>query len=453
MAESPQSRRSAIALVDGEHYPDVTRDTLRYLEESMGYRVVAIVFLGGTEKLSDPGTMSFNDVPLYTDSGMLEGLRVALSRHRVEEVVDLSDEPVLGYRERFRLISEALAHGVSYRGADFFFRSPDRPYLCEKASIGVWGSGKRVGKTAVSGYLARHLLGKGIRLCVCTMGRGGPPDPELLDVPLEVTDEYLRGRVERGCHAASDHFENAMMGQVVAVGCRRCGGGMAGEPFCSNVRQGAGVACGLDVDTVIFEGSGAAIPPVGVDAVLLAVSAAQPLEYILGYLGPYRLLLTDLVVVTMCEEFLVSSEKLGNLIDGVYAINPTVKVVKTVFRPRPLDDLTGKKVFLASTAPAEAVEVQGRHLARQHGALVIGTSPNLADRGKLEEDLKGAIEAEVMITELKAAGVDTVSRFAKREGKSLVYIENRPVSVEGDLDDGIDHLLELAMERHKARQL
>ncbi|MBU4193555.1 MAG: hypothetical protein KKF66_00970, partial [Actinobacteria bacterium] len=69
------------------------------------------------------------------------------------------------------------------------------------------------------------------------------------------------------------------------------------------------------------------------------------------------------------------------------------------------------------------------------------------------EELKGAIEGEVMITELKAAGVDPVSRFAKREGKSLVYIENRPVSVEGDLDAGIDHLLELAMERHRARQL
>ena len=34
-------------------------------------------------------------------------------------VVDLSDEPVVGYRERFRLASAALAAGARYVGADF----------------------------------------------------------------------------------------------------------------------------------------------------------------------------------------------------------------------------------------------------------------------------------------------------------------------------------------------
>jgi cyclic 2,3-diphosphoglycerate synthetase len=88
-----------------------------------------------------------------------------------------------------------------------------------------------------------------------------------------VTDSYLRARALDGRHAASDHFEDAMMGRVVAVGCRRCGGGMAGKPFYSNVPEGAAIACAQEADVVIFEGSGAAIPPVGMDSVMLAAAA------------------------------------------------------------------------------------------------------------------------------------------------------------------------------------
>jgi cyclic 2,3-diphosphoglycerate synthetase len=274
------------------------------------------------------------------------------------------------------------------------------------------------------------------------MGRGGPAEPELLSTPAEVTDSYLRARALDGRHAASDHFEDAMMGRVVAVGCRRCGGGMAGKPFYSNVPEGAAIACAQEADVVIFEGSGAAIPPVGMDSVMLAAAATQPLPYILGYLGPYRLLLCDLLVVTMCEEILVSSEKLRKLIDGVCSINPEVKVVKTVFKPRPLGELRERKVFLTSTAPPEAIGRQVRHLADEYGARIVGSSANLA----------GAREAEVLATELKAAGVDTVSLFAKENNKELVYLENLPVAIGGDdLEGEIDHLAALARQRAAGR--
>jgi cyclic 2,3-diphosphoglycerate synthetase len=441
----------AIAMVDGEHYPDVISDALRHLEETAGYRLRAIVFLGGTEKLADVSTLSYRGLPVYSGSRSVEDLRRAIEENPCDVVLDLSDEPILGYRERFVLISEALSRGVSYRGADFCFEAPQRPFVCARPSIGVWGSGKRVGKTAVSGYMARYLAEKSVRPCVLTMGRGGPDEPELLGSPEEIKDPYLRLRVEQGFHAASDHFEDAMMANVVTVGCRRCGSGMAGEPFYSNVEKGAEIACSQDCDIVVFEGSGAAIPPVGVDAVLLVVSAVQPHEYILEYLGRYRLLLSDVVVVTICEDFLVSSDKLGKLIDGILSINPGVKVVKTVFRPRPLGDLQGKKIFLTSTTPEEAVGVQAGHLEREYGAVVVGASSSLADRRKLEKDLEGAAGAEVLVTELKAAGVDTVSMFAERQGKELVYMENIPVSIDGNLEERIDHLVALARERYPRR--
>lgn len=453
MKEVIGSSKTAVALIDGEHYPDVTAATLEFIENEQGYRLAALVFLGGTEKLPDPDRFSYKSVPLYSGAGEIEELRRALADHGADTVIDLSDEPVLDYQRRFRLVSEALSMGVDYKGADFHFRAPKRPFLCDKPSIGIWGTGKRVGKTAVSGYTARYLNGKGTRTCVLTMGRGGPARPELLSNPSEVDDGYLRRRVEEGRHAASDHFEDAMMGDIVAVGCRRCGGGLAGEPYYSNVAEGARLACIQDCDVVLFEGSGASIPPVGVDAVLLTVSALQPVENILGYLGPYRFLLSDIVVMTMCEEHLISEEALGKIEDGILSVNCRAHIVRTVFKPRPVASIDGKKVFVVSTAPMEGVKDQANHLGAEYGARIVGYSSNLADRDKLENDLAGAGDAEVLLTELKAAGVDTVSRYAFDEGKDLVYMDNVPVAVSGDLDSELDLLETIAKSKVLERRL
>ena len=81
----------ALALVDGEHYPDVVVDTLASLE----HEVVGAVLLGGTEKLR-AGVPDYG-VPLWSS------LAAALAEADVDVVVDLSDEPVVGPRRRFRL--------------------------------------------------------------------------------------------------------------------------------------------------------------------------------------------------------------------------------------------------------------------------------------------------------------------------------------------------------------
>ena len=105
------------------------------------------------------------------------------------------------------------------------------------------GTGKRVGKTAISGYLARLLAREGFDPGVVSMGRGGPPQPEVIEGhKLEVGSEYLLEALERGAHAASDYYETAALSRVTTVGCRRCGGGLAGEPFVSNVLEGAEIA-------------------------------------------------------------------------------------------------------------------------------------------------------------------------------------------------------------------
>jgi cyclic 2,3-diphosphoglycerate synthetase len=142
----------ALALVDGEHYPPVVRAAIA--AAGRDDQVVAALLLGGTEKLRgapDYG-VPLEDAGRDTAAGMLAAAR----KHAAGRIVDLSDEPVLSDRDRFWLVSHALAAGLSYRGADFEFRPPPRPAAGVPA-IAVIGTGKRIGKTAVSGHLARLL--------------------------------------------------------------------------------------------------------------------------------------------------------------------------------------------------------------------------------------------------------------------------------------------------------
>ncbi|TML22848.1 MAG: hypothetical protein E6G32_07195 [Actinobacteria bacterium] len=143
----------AVVVIDGEHYVSVVRDALATLP----YEVVGVYLAGGTEKLR--GGEEYG-VPRVDD---FEGAEI---------VVDLSDEPVLGPRERFRLASRVLAGGIPYVGADFRFDPPAfEPFPLP--SLAVIGTGKRVGKTAVTGHVARTLA-RDREVVVVAMGRGGP---------------------------------------------------------------------------------------------------------------------------------------------------------------------------------------------------------------------------------------------------------------------------------------
>src|SRR5581483_7768753 len=176
----------AVALIDGEHLAAVVRDALRQLP----YEWEGAILVGGTEKLRGDDEYG---VALIDDFG--DG----------EIVVDLSDDPVLGPLERMRWISRALAAGLPYIGAGFRFDPPELSAF-ELPSISVVGTGKRVGKTAVTARLAR-LLSRDHDVVVVTMGRGGPPEPELVETPPTLED--LVGRSRAGEHAASDHLEIA----------------------------------------------------------------------------------------------------------------------------------------------------------------------------------------------------------------------------------------------------
>src|SRR3712207_3269916 len=172
------------------------------------------------------------------------------------------------------------------------------------------------------------------------MGRGGPPHPEVIEGhEMEVGSAYLLEALQRGSHAASDYYETAALSRVTTVGCRRCGGGLAGEPFVSNVLEGARLANGLDTGVTVFDGSGAAVPPVEVERRVLVAGANQDPEYIVGFLGSYRLMISDLLVLTMSEEPMADAEKVRGIVDGVRGIKADLAVIPAVFRPRPVGEI------------------------------------------------------------------------------------------------------------------
>jgi cyclic 2,3-diphosphoglycerate synthase len=419
--------RRAVVVVDGEHYPPVVRQAL----EDVDADVVGAVLVGGTEKLR--GGEDYG-VPLEPS------VEAAVREHRPDVVVDLSDEPVLGPPERLALASRVLALGVPYEGPDFRFDPPPAAHV-DVPTLAVIGTGKRVGKTAITGHVARRLAATR-RIAVVAMGRGGPPDPETVLVPptIESLLELSRG----GRHAASDHLETALAAGVPTVGCRRCGGGLAGAVAVSNVLEGISQAARIGPDLLVLDGSGAALPPVDARRTLLVTSASQPIDVAAGYLNTYRALISDLVLVTMAEP----ATPHDALVRAMRArARPGTPVIRAVLRPRPLEPVEGERVAFFCTAPEPARAVLGAHLENRHGARVAHVSGALADRARLQEELLD-VRAEVFVVELKAAAVDIVVEEARKRGVRVVIASNDvvPLSGEPELDVELERLATEAVE-------
>ena len=439
----------ALVLVDGEHYPPVLIDAITSLE-GRGYQVVAAVMLGGGEKLSGP--LELGQIPVVSGPSQRDALAHAIASYSPEVVVDLSDDPVVDARARSLLAGVALAAGLPYHGADFRFEPPRRPRLCARPSIAVIGTGKRTGKTAIAAFVARTLAAAGIRPVVVAMGRGGPAVPRLVrGDEHRPTPQELLELARSGEHAAGDVYEDAVLAGVATVGARRAGSGLAGAPFADTLAAAVEVANAEAPDVILLEGSGAAIPPAAADATILVVGGGMPPERLDDPVVPYRLLLADLVVLTMCEEPTVSAHALSALTSRIRDVARGVALVKTVFRPTPRGTVAGRSVFVATTAPSQIGEVLRAHLEAAHGAHVVGITHQLADRSALTQELAQAEGSyEVLVTELKAAAVDVATRAALAAGAEVVFVDNLPVAREGDLAAEVLRLADRARERFEA---
>jgi cyclic 2,3-diphosphoglycerate synthetase len=240
------------------------------------------------------------------------------------------------------------------------------------------------------------------------MGRGGPPEPEVVEAPPSIDELLALSRAGR--HAASDHLEIAAVAGVTTVGCRRAGGGLAGAVFTSNVAAGARIAASRSPDVVVFDGSGAAIPPVATDRRVLVVGRGAEVD---AYLNTYRRLISDVVIAVGVD---------------------VPDAIPAELRLRPLEPLDGRvAVFTAGTTDVAHLDAD-----------VVHVSASLADRQVLRREL-ATIEADTYLVELKAAAIDVVAEHAAANGKRVVLAAN-DVSA-----DGLDAvLLSLLPERAAA---
>jgi len=459
-----KATESMICLVDGEHYLPVTRAAVETLDSMEHIDVKALIFIGGTEKLRTSSPEEYTEMmgrPVYfgDDPHRIPYDLIArlIRKYSADTVMDLSDEPVLDYSRRFRIASVVLEEGAVYRGPDFEFQPLTEYDILKKPSLKILGTGKRIGKTAVSAYAARLIHEREYNPCVVAMGRGGPEEPEIVRGDrIEITPEFLMEQSDRGVHAASDHWEDALMSRILTVGCRRCGGGMVGDVFITNMKRGAETANSLDADFIILEGSGAAIPPVKSNRHIVLVGANQPIMNIKNFFGPFRVRLADLVILTMCEEPMADDGKVEEIVEFIESVNPEAEVVATVFRPKPLGDIGGKNVLFATTAPDSVKDILVEYLESEYGCRVVGTTPHLSNRPLLQRDIERYIDdADVMLTELKAAAVDVATKDALEAGLEVIYCDNIPLVRDGpqdELDDAIIRVVENAIDDFNLRR-
>ncbi|MFN2595299.1 MAG: 2,3-diphosphoglycerate synthetase [Actinomycetota bacterium] len=447
----------SLVVIDGEHYPPVIEAAIKDLE-TRGFEIVGAVAAGRAEKLPTAGFPTVAGTEVRTGPDAPLELDRALEEIDCDLVIDLSDEPVLDYRRRHALAAVALSKGVTYQGADFRFDPPPRPPVSTRQTIAIGATGKRTGKTAVAASLARHARNSGRHPVVVAMGRGGPPEPQLIrGDEIELSPRDLLELADQGKHAASDYIEDALLARVPTVGCHRCGGGLAGAVSYSNVVAGVELANQIDGDLTLLEGSGSALPPVAADATVLVVPASVSVEYLAGYMGPYRLLLADCVLVTMCENPFGTPSQISTISSVVRDCLYTVRrargldepeVVRTVFRPAPTRSVEGADVYVATTAPEAAGDSITRHLQETQRCRVVGMTHALSDRSRLESDLAHIGGADVLLCEIKAAGIDVATRRALEAGVDVVYMNNELHGVdEDDVRAAFDRVIALADAR------
>jgi cyclic 2,3-diphosphoglycerate synthetase len=381
-----------IALIDGEHHPSAVRDVLAGLD------LAGVVFCGGEEKLGPGSLEEHYGMPVEPD--VEAGLRRLAPQ--ADAVVDLADEPVVTASRKLRIAALALSLGLAYEAPGARLEPPRyEPLDFDGPRLAVIATGKRTGKTAVAGHWAALLREQGADPVIVCMGRGGPAEPRLAEAAPSL-DELI-AISENGSHAASDYLEDAVIAGVRTVGCRRVGGGFAGAPFESNVPEGAALAASLGPGAIVLEGSSACIPPVEVDRTLCILGAGPAEPF-----AEYRLARADLVLVA----------------EG--AVDPPPNALPLSLRPEPLEDVPGNaRVAVFTTGATEVHGIPDPVLL----------STNLAKRGALAEDLDRALaeQADLYLTELKAAAIDTVAMRARAEGARVVFIRNRPIGIDDAL--------------------
>ena len=184
----------------------------------------------------------------------------------------------------------------------------------------------------------------------------------------------------------------------------------------------------------MLEGSGAALPPVAADRTVLVTSAARPAESLVTGMGPYRILVSDMLVVTMCEPPLASREDVDDVRAAVAEIRPDLPVVTTVFRPHPAEPVVGERVALFTTAPAAVHPALRASLEGDHGADVVAVSGALSDRvSPARRPRQARRRRRGHLPDRDQGGGDRRGRRGRRGARSPARVLRQPAAGHGRL--------------------
>ena len=152
-----------------------------------------------------------------------------------------------------------------------------------------------------------------------------------------------------------------------------------------------------------------------------------------GYLNAYRILVWDLIIITMAEE----NSGWRSLAEAMARARPAAAVVAAVLRPRPLETVAGRRIAFFTTAPAPVHQLQASHLREVYGAEVALVSGNLADREALWADVERARDVDAFVTEVKGAAIDVVAEAGSARGSRSCSRTTTcfPLSGQANLDE------------------
>ena len=362
-----------LVLVDGEHYPPVTRWALDVARER-GHEVVGALFVGGigedrSQRAARAGSCR---------RGVGRDRAAALARTPIdafapEAVLDLSDEPVLGYRERMAARGRRPDSRAAVPGRGLPARSAvDRPAAA--------GAHARRHRNRQADREDRHQRGagaaaarRGLDPVVVAMGRGGPAAPQVAEAG-SVDLARLVELVRAGEHAASDYLEDALTTGVTHD--RRAPGRPAGSPAppmprtCVRPRRWPWRATRASCPG--RQRVGRAAHPLGCGR---PGGAGRRSHRIPGRLS--RPLPTVDVGPRGCYygNGPAGSENLSALRPHLPRYLGDARYVVTDFIPVPLADVRDRRAFFATTAPAAAAAKQVEHLGAAHGCPSWGGAP------------------------------------------------------------------------------
>ena len=106
--------KKLVALIDGEHYPQINYDAINILKKTYPGFFSGIIFLGGTEKLVISNLDDFFKEKVFTIKDLDTDFIKALDLFKPDLVYDLSDEPIINYVKRMKIASFSMLKQTSY---------------------------------------------------------------------------------------------------------------------------------------------------------------------------------------------------------------------------------------------------------------------------------------------------------------------------------------------------